>query len=147
MNNRQLLDLFEGHYWDSFEQDKNIVLKHVRSVLTMAAGVNVADLDIPREKHRTDEQRKDIDRAWGLIWNVSDDHKLNSTEGHLAVVRAIRLGRRLALEEAAAYHDKAAADCEAIAAVNPDNEMGPDCTTHAADHRIAADDIRAMMAT
>jgi hypothetical protein len=52
--------------------------------------------------------------------------------------------RNAALEEAAQYHDKEAADCKAIAAVNQDNKLGADCETHAIDHEMAADDIRAM---
>lgn len=54
-------------------------------------------LDIPPEHDRTDEQRRDINRAWRLIGD--SEHFLNSTEGHLAVLRAIQLGRKLALEQ------------------------------------------------
>lgn len=52
-------------------------------------------LDIPPERHRTDEQRADIQRAWDLIGH-NDETTLNSTDGHLAVLRAIQLGRSLA---------------------------------------------------
>lgn len=51
------------------------------------------DLDLPPEGSRTDEQRKDISLAWGLIGDSK--HLLDSTEGHLAVLRAIQLGRKL----------------------------------------------------
>lgn len=54
---------------------------------------------------------------------------------------------RAGLERAAKYHDDAARDCDAIAAVNQDNDLGPDCITAAADHRIAADEIRLLKAT
>ena len=56
-------------------------------------------------------------------------------------------GMREGLERAARYHDDAVRDCESIAAVNRDNKLGADCTTHAIDHRIAADDLRALIAT
>ena len=52
--------------------------------------------------------------------------------------------RNAALEEAALYHDKAAADCRAIALCNRDNDLGVDSETHAIDHEIAAKDIREM---
>ena len=52
--------------------------------------------------------------------------------------------RNAALEESALYHDKAAADCRAIALCNPDNDLGVDSETHAIDHEIAAKDIREM---
>ncbi|MFA6244804.1 MAG: hypothetical protein WC655_27920 [Candidatus Hydrogenedentales bacterium] len=54
---------------------------------------------------------------------------------------------RAGLERAAKYHDDAARDCDAIAAVNQDNDLGPDCITAAADHRIAADEIRLLKST
>lgn len=53
-------------------------------------------------------------------------------------------GYHAGLERAAMYHEAQAADCRAIAAVNRDNEMGSDCETHAIDHDIAADEIRAI---
>jgi hypothetical protein len=52
-------------------------------------------VDIPPERHRTDEQRKDIQRAWDIVGMVTDGHPLNSTEGHLAVLRGIQMGRQL----------------------------------------------------
>jgi hypothetical protein len=52
--------------------------------------------------------------------------------------------RNAALEEAAQYHDRAAADCRAIALVNLDNDLGADSETNAIDHEIAAEDIREM---
>ena len=52
--------------------------------------------------------------------------------------------RNAALEEVALYHDKAAADCRAIALCNSDNDLGADSETHAIDHEIAAKDIREM---
>lgn len=53
-------------------------------------------------------------------------------------------GYHAGLERAAKYHDAQARDCRAIASVNRDNALGPDCETHAIDHDIAADEIRAI---
>ncbi len=52
--------------------------------------------------------------------------------------------RNAALEEAAQYHDKEAADCRAITAVNQDNQLGIDSAIHAIDHDLAAVEIRAL---
>lgn len=54
------------------------------------------DLDIPAERYRTEEQRADIQRAWNLIGNGGGGMALNSTDGHLIILRAIQLGRMLA---------------------------------------------------
>jgi hypothetical protein len=51
-------------------------------------------MDIPVEKYRTDEQRADIQRAWDFI--ADRDDALNSTEGHMVVLSALRRGRELA---------------------------------------------------
>ncbi|WP_291869738.1 hypothetical protein [Bradyrhizobium sp.] len=53
-------------------------------------------------------------------------------------------GYHAGLERAAKYHDDHASDCRAIAAVNSDNDLGPDCETHAIDHDVAADEIRGI---
>lgn len=53
-------------------------------------------------------------------------------------------GYHAGLERAAKYHDDHARDCRAITAVNGDNDLGPDCETHAIDHEVAADEIRAI---
>lgn len=48
------------------------------------------------------------------------------------------------LEEAALYHDERRANCLAVAAVNQTNELGADCRLYATNHKIAAEEIRAM---
>ena len=53
-------------------------------------------------------------------------------------------GYHAGLERAAKYHDDQARDCRAIAAVNRDNDLGPDCESYAIDHEMAADEIRAI---
>lgn len=35
-----LMALFADHYWDTFEQDKELILAHVRSVLGLSFGEN-----------------------------------------------------------------------------------------------------------
>ena len=51
------------------------------------------------------------------------------------------------LGRAAKWHDAQARDCDSIAAVNQDNELGWDASSHAIDHRMAASDIRALKIT
>lgn len=48
------------------------------------------------------------------------------------------------LEAAARWHEQQARDCRSIASVNQDNDLGSDCETHAIDHDIAAEEIRAL---
>lgn len=60
----------------------------------------LSDLDIPPEARRTEEQRADIYRTQGLIRHLHHDHYLDSTEGHLALLRAIQLGRKLERQKA-----------------------------------------------
>jgi hypothetical protein len=48
--------------------------------------------DPPPESERTDQDRDDIDVAWTLVVRGTGT-LLNSTEGHLAVLRGIRYGR------------------------------------------------------
>lgn len=83
--------------------------------------------------------------------DVSEEVYLSAVKGRQNMREALREAREKlatarndALEEAAAYHDKAAADCENIADVNPGTQFALDCVGHAADHRVAADEIRAM---
>ncbi len=59
-------------------------------------------------------------------------------------VAELKRARTEALEEAAHYHDNSAQECDRIAAVNMDNDLGPDCITRAQDHRMDAAAIRAL---
>jgi hypothetical protein len=47
-----------------------------------------------------------------------------------------------AVEAIATWHEDRAKECEAIASVNEDNDLGPDSLTRATDHRMAAEEIR-----
>jgi len=49
---------------------------------------------IPPEGERTQLDRDDIEAAWSFV--TGSTQLLDSTEGHLAVLRAIRYGRRTA---------------------------------------------------
>lgn len=58
----------------------------------MASDLNPSDFDIPREKERTDIQRDDINIAWKFA--DGSTQLLDSTDGHLAILRAIQYGRK-----------------------------------------------------
>jgi hypothetical protein len=56
--------------------------------------IDLKALDLPFDKHRSETQKADIDAAWDIVGVPYGQHLLNSTEGHLAVVRAIQYGRQ-----------------------------------------------------
>lgn len=66
--------------------------------------MKLSDLDVPPEHDRTDQHRHDINAAWEIIRLSPRHHLLESTEGHLAVLRAIQLGRQLERERINAAH-------------------------------------------
>jgi len=53
--------LFDDHYWDSFQQDRDLILQHVRSVLDMASGKPETAAEII-ESIRSD--LRDISAEW-----------------------------------------------------------------------------------
>jgi hypothetical protein len=67
-----------------------------------------------------------------------------ATEGIRALRAQLSEARDSAIEECVRWHDKSARECAAISAANPNNELGPDCATHAADHRLAAAALRSL---
>lgn len=80
-----LRDMFDDHYWDSFQGDKEIVMKHIDSVLALfqqqrtakplSAGWRQED-EIARiiDKHvRSEPDRHFIDRRW--LVGISDAAK------------------------------------------------------------------------
>jgi len=73
--------------------------------------VKLSDLNIPPEHDHTDQHCADIQRAWEIIrlsvprqTRIGQAVPLDSTEGHLAVLRAILLGRQLERERINAAH-------------------------------------------
>lgn len=55
--------------------------------------MDLSAYDVPPEHERTDEDRDDIETAWKIVKASPGGHLLDSTEGHLAVLRALRYGR------------------------------------------------------
>ena len=84
---------------------------------------NPSDFDIPGEKERTDTQRDDINIAWKFI--DGSTQLLDSTDGHLAILRAIQYGRTAALEAASAV-DGNAVDIRTVTAYESGFEAGKD---------------------
>lgn len=54
---------------------------------------DISRYDVPREAERNDDDRDDIETAWRIVKTVANGTLVNSTDGHLAIVRALRIGR------------------------------------------------------
>lgn len=77
-------------------------------------------LDIPPERDRTDTHREDIYVAWLLADIPDGEHNLDSTEGHLAVLRGIQYGRKQERKALIAGRPSSESMCDLIGAIIQD---------------------------
>lgn len=55
--------------------------------------LDLSAYDVPSQNDRTENDADDIETAWKIVKASPQGHLLDSTEGHLAVLRALRCGR------------------------------------------------------
>jgi|HubBroStandDraft_4_1064222.scaffolds.fasta_scaffold512210_1 hypothetical protein len=55
--------------------------------------IDLTSYDVPPQSERCQDDEDDIETAWKILRQAKPGTLLDSTEGHLAVLRALRCGR------------------------------------------------------
>lgn len=111
--------------------------------------IQLTDAMRERMAHIEDGPHKSYDEVWSEMLDaaaaLTTAAEVNAFARHsVDFEEGVKEGTTATIERCAQYHDNAARECDAIAAVNMDNDLGSDCQNRAIDHRIDAAAIRAL---